>query len=134
MFILINELDNSYNSHQEVPFTELQKTGCIQIYVENEADLPEGDLRYMEFDPVTETFSIDPDMKILTQEEIAEQTQLSLEYQAKLEQTKEAELLNSILDKIKPILTEEQVELIGNFNTTSDEDVAAIEEALNATN
>lgn len=134
MFILINELDNSYNSHQDTPFSELQKTGCIQIFVENEADLPEGDIRYMEFDPVTETFSIDPNIKITSQEEVAEQKIAMKEYEAKMEQSKEAALLNSVLDKIKPILTEDQLAVVGNFNTTSDEDVAAIEEALNATN
>lgn len=131
MFYLINTDDNSYNSHKETPFTEREKEGTYEVFYTG--TLPEGDISFSFFDPVKEEFYFEADTKILTPEEsaqIAEEERLTQEQQAELMKN---QLLNEVLDKLRPVLTPDQLDAIGNFNTTSDEDMALLEEALDET-
>ena len=131
MYYLFNTIDNSYNCHQENPFTEHQKAGTYEVYYEGE--LPEGNIIYSFYDKEAEAFYFEENYKIITPEEAAEMEQENQAHLAMAQQTQENILLNAVLDKLKPILTEDQLAALGNFNTTSDDDVAAIEEALDET-
>lgn len=131
MYYLFNTIDNSYNCHQEIPFTEQQKEGTYEVIYDGE--LPEGNIIYSYYSKENERIYFEDNYKIITPEEAAEMEQENQAYLAMTQQTQENILLNAVLDKLKPILTEDQLAALGNFNTTSDDDVAAIEEAMDET-
>lgn len=131
MYYLFNNQDNSYNCHQETPFTEVQKQGAYEIFYEGE--IPEGNVIYSFYNKEDKQFYFEQNLTVISPEESAEMERQRSKFDELETQTKENILLNSVLEKLKPILTEDQLAALGNFNTTSDEDVTAIEEALDET-
>lgn len=131
MYYLINKLDNSYNCHSEQPFPDFMKEDSIQI--EYEGLLPDIDISLCYYDFDNSKFYAEENVRLMTQEEIDEQELQAQEYEESARLAAQNEMLNAVLDKLRPVLTEEQLDSIGNFNTTSDEDVANIEGSLNDT-
>lgn len=131
MFYLFNAKDNSYNCHSYTPFTEAQKDGAIEVYYEG--GVPEGDITMMYFDFDKYEIVAPNNLRDVTPEEIAEWEAKEAEYKAQLEVAAQNDMLNQILEKLKPALTEEQLALVGSFDTTTVEDQSAIEDALDGT-
>jgi len=131
MYYLFNKKDNSYNCHSYTPFTEAQKDGAVEVYYEG--NIPEGDITMMFFDFENHRIVAPRNLIVVTPEQIAEWEAKEAEYEAQLEVAAQNDMLNAILEKLKPALTEEQLALVGSFDTTSSEDQSAIEDALDGT-
>jgi|13_taG_2_1085334.scaffolds.fasta_scaffold14965_5 hypothetical protein len=130
MYFLINKDDGSYNCHGEEPFpTFMLTTNVEQVHAETPPEYENITLLMYDFD--TGVFSEKEGMLLLSEEELQAQMEARRLHQINVGAMKDAELFHSIIERLSPILTDEQLDLITDDNAIDSEEMADLQELLN---
>jgi len=109
MYYLINNSDNSYNCHSDEPFLDIYKQGTTEVFVEQTF---EGDVTLAFFDVESHSFYLNPEITLQTEEEKEEEVQESIEKEALYKKVNELKIINSFIEKLKPLLSEKQMAIL----------------------